>query len=242
MRPPNQPTRRRPVTQRATVLLLSALTAAPAIAQIDVSGSVGLQSGYTFRGQTPGDSSPSPQLTLNLDSASGWYAGGFAAGMHIGDNYGYKLQGYAGYALRLTSALSGDAGCSQIAYTQSHANDFHECYAGLSGERTSARLSYAPRYFGFRAKVLYAEISTFYPVHPRFNLIAHAGLLYNLSDGVWPGVPARSRYDLKLGVAVPFGNWTVQLAREHSPDDGLRYYGYPIHPAKAWSMGASYAF
>lgn len=230
------------MTQRAALLLLAALTAIPAAAQIDVSGSVALQSAYSYRGQTPGDSSPSPQATVNLDSASGWYVGGFAAGMHIGDNYGYKVQGYAGYAHRLTSSLSWDAGCSQIAYTQTHRNDFHECYAGITGERTSTRLSYAPRYFGNRARVLYGEVSTFYPIHPRFNLIAHAGLMYNLSDGVWPGVPARSRYDVKLGVAIPFGNWTLQVAREHSPDDGLRYYGYPVHPAKAWTAGLSYAF
>jgi uncharacterized protein (TIGR02001 family) len=230
------------VTQRATVLLLSALAAAPAAAQIDISGSVALQSTYTFRGQAAGESNPAPQLTLNLDDASGWYVGGFASGMHIGDNYGYKLQGYAGYAQRLNSVQSWDAGCNLITYTQSHFNDFHECYAGISGERTSARLSYAPRYLGFRAKVVYGEISSFYPIDPRFNLIAHAGLLYNLSDGVWPGIPARARYDVKLGVAIPFGNWTVQLAREHSSDDGLRYHSYPVHPAKAWTMGASYAF
>jgi uncharacterized protein (TIGR02001 family) len=222
--------------------LLAALTATPAAAQIDISGSVALQSSYTYRGQAAGEGAPSPQLALNLDSASGWYAGGFASGMHIGDNYGYKLQGYAGYADRLTSSLSWDAGCNQISYTQSHFNDFHECYAGLNGERTSTRLSYAPRYFGFRARVLYGEISTFYPIHPRFNLIAHAGVLYNLSDGVWPGIPARSRYDVKLGVAIPYNNWTLQLAREHSSDDGLRYHSYPVHPAKAWTAGLSYAF
>ncbi|NYE59884.1 uncharacterized protein (TIGR02001 family) [Duganella sp. 1224] len=229
------------MTQRALPLLLAALTA-PTAAQIDLSGSVGLQSAYTFRGQAAGTSSPSPQLTLNLDSASGWYAGAYVAGMHIGDDFGYKLQGYAGYAHRLTSSLSWDAGCGRITYTQSHFNDFHECYAGVSSERTSARLSYAPRYFGFRAKVLYGEVNTFYPVHPRFNLIAHAGLLYNLSDGVWPGVPARSRYDVKLGVAIPFDNWTLQLAREHSRDDGLRYRSYPVHPPKAWTAGLTYAF
>jgi uncharacterized protein (TIGR02001 family) len=230
------------VTQRAVPILLALLTAAPAIAQIDISGSASLQSTYNFRGQAAGKNSPSPQVTLNLDSASGWYVGGFAAGMHVGDNYGYKVQGYAGYAHRLTSALSWDAGCSQIAYTQTHFNDFRECYAGINGERTSARLSYAPRYFGFRARVLYGEVSTFYPVHPRFNLIAHAGVLYNLSDGVWPGVPYRTRYDVKLGVAIPFGNWTLQLARERSEDDGLRYHSYPVHPARAWTAGLSYAF
>lgn len=224
------------------LLLLSLLPAPWAAAQIAFSGSVALQSEYRFRGQTPGDGGASPQLTLNLDSASGWYLGGFAAGMRIGADDGYKLQAYAGHAQRLSSTLSWDAGCSHIAYTQAHLNDFYECYAGLSGERMNARLSYAPRYFGYQARVLYGEVNLFYPLHPRLNLIAHGGLLYNLGDGVWPGVPAHTRNDLKLGVAIPFGNWTLQLAREHSPDDGLRYNRYPVHPAKAWTMGASYAF
>lgn len=229
--------------RRAHLLFAPALLAAlPAAAQWDVSGSVSLQSEYRYRGQTPGDSALSPQLTLNADHASGLYAGGYAAAMRIGEIDGYKLQAYAGYAQRLSSGLSWEAGCSRITYTQSHSNDFHECYGGLNGERISARLSYSPRYLGWSARVLYAEANLFTPFTERINLVAHGGLLYNLDNGTWPGIPARSRYDIKLGVAIPFGNWTVQAAREYSPDDGLRYYGYPVRPAKAWSAGISYAF
>jgi uncharacterized protein (TIGR02001 family) len=211
-------------------------------AQVDFSGSVALQSEYRYRGQTPGDSGPAPQLTLNLDEVHGWYAGLFASGMAIGDLQGYKLQGYGGYALRLDSGWSVESGCSRVTYTQLHQYDYHECLVGLSGQRFSARLSYSPRYLGFAAHTAYVETSLFYPVHTSFNLIAHAGLLYNLSQGVWPGIPARSRYDLKLGLSIPFGNLTLQVAREHSQDDGRRYLSYPVHPPKAWTMGATYAF
>lgn len=227
---------------RAALLLPALLATLPAAAQWDISGSVSVQSEYRYRGQTPGDSALSPQLTLNADHASGWYAGGYAAAMRIGATDGYKLQAYAGYAQRLSSGLSWDAGCNRITYTQSHSNDFHECYAGLNGERISSRLSYSPRYFGWSARVLYGEVNLFYPLTERINVTAHGGLLYNLDKGTWPGIPARSRYDVKLGVAIPFGNWTLQAAREYSPDDGIRYYGYPVRPAKAWSAGLSYAF
>lgn len=211
-------------------------------AQADLTGSVSLQSEYRYRGQTPGDGGPVPQLTLNLDGAGGWYLGGFASAMSIGTLKGYKLQAYAGYARRLGSGWSWEAGCSHIAYTQVHVNDFQECYGGLSAELVSTRLYYSPRYLGYTARVLYGEVNLFYPLHPSVNLVAHAGLLRNLSNGIWPGIPAKSRYDARLGVSIPIDNWTLQVARELGQDDGIRYSSYPVHPAKSWSMSASYSF
>jgi len=213
-----------------------------AMAQVDLSGSVALQSEYRYRGQTPGNSGPVPQLTLNLDHTSGWYAGGFASGVAVANVNGYQLQAYGGYAQRLTSGYNWEAGCGRTAYTQVHFNDFNECYGGLSGERFSTRLSYSPRYMGYAARTLYGEASLFYPVHPRVNLTAHAGLLYNLSDGVWPGIPYTSRYDARVGVSIPLGDLTLQLAREHAQDDGRRYSFYPLHPSRAWTVSATYSF
>ena len=227
---------------RVLVCALLSTLLSPASAQVDLTGSVSLQSDYRYRGQTPGDSGIVPQLTLNLDGNGGWYVGGFASPVTINQRYGYKLQAYAGYAQRMGSTWSWEAGCSHIGYTQVHVNDFQECYGGLSAERISTRLYYSPRYFGYAARVLYGELNLFYPLHPRVNLIAHGGLLYNLSDGVWPGIPAKSRYDARLGVSLPFGKWTLQVAREFGQDDGIRYSSYPVHPAKRWSAGLSYAF
>ena len=211
-------------------------------AQADISGSVALQSEYRYRGQNPGKGGAVPQVTVNVDGLAGWYLGGFASAMTIGDVEGYKLQGYAGYAQRMRSGGSWEAGCSRITYTQAHGNDFSECYAGLSFERGSTRIYYSPKYLGYAARTVYAEVSAFYPVHPRFNLIAHAGVLYNLSDGYFPGIPMSSRVDARLGVGIPFGNWTAQIAREYVQDDGRRYISYPVHPPKSWSFGVTYAF
>lgn len=232
-----------PLRALACLLPLALLPLPRAWAQADLSGSIALQSEYRYRGQTPGNNALSPQLTLNLDSAAGWYLGGFASTVSIGERDGYKLQAYAGYARRLDSGWGWDAGCSHIAYTQLHVNDFQECYGGLSGEHFSARLSYAPRYFGYRARTLYGEVSLFYPLHPKLNLIAHVGLLHNLSNGAWPGIPANSRYDARLGVSMPLSaNWTLQLAREHGQENGQRYITYPVRRSKSWSAGVSYAF
>lgn len=236
-----------PLTLRAKLIALACLGALPlpqagAQAEMDISGSVALQSEYRYRGQNPGKGNAVPQVTVNVDGVAGWYLGGFASAMTIGDLDGYKLQGYAGYARRLQSGASWEVGCSRITYTQAHPNDFSECYAGMSFERGSTRIYYSPKYLGFSAKTVYAEVSAFYPVHPRFNLIAHAGVLYNLSDGYWPGIPTSSRVDARIGVGIPFGNWTVQIAREYVQDDGRRYASYPVHPPKSWSLGLTYAF
>ncbi|HEX8407010.1 MAG TPA: TorF family putative porin [Duganella sp.] len=224
------------------LVCLAALAPTPARAQADISGSVALQSEYRYRGQNPGKGGAVPQVTINVDGVSGWYLGAFASAMTIGDLEGYKLQGYAGYAQRMRSGGSWEAGCSRITYTQAHNTDFSECYAGMSFERGSTRIYYSPKYLGFPARTVYAEVSAFYPVHPRFNLIAHAGVLYNLSGGYWAGIPTSSRIDARLGIGVPFGNWTVQIAREYLQDDGRRYISYPVHPPKSWSFGLTYAF
>ncbi len=233
------------MTLRATLALLAILPVLPmrpALAQTDISGSVALQSDYRYRGQSLGDDRPSPQLTLNLDHASGWYAGLFASGFSIAEVRGAKLQAYGGYALRLRSGWSVEAGCSRSTYTQLHNNDFNECYAGASGERVTARLYYAPRYLGRMARAWYGEANLFYPLHPGFNLVAHAGLLRTQRGTDWAGMPASSRYDLRLGASIPFGNWTVQLAREQAQDDTLRYNNYLARSPRAWVLGASYAF
>ena len=122
--------------------------APPAHAQLDmdISGSVALQSEYRYRGQNPGKGNAVPQVTINVDGVAGWYLGGFASAMTIGDAEGYKLQGYAGYARRLQSGGSWEVGCSRITYTQAHQNDFSECYAGLSFERGSTRIYYCLLY------------------------------------------------------------------------------------------------
>ncbi|WP_229205816.1 TorF family putative porin [Duganella sp. Leaf126] len=238
-------TRRRPACQALAPLLLMQsmlLAPGPALAQLDVTGSVAVQSEYRYRGQNPGEYGLTPQATINVDTDRGWYGGGFASAITVGDVRGYKLQGYAGYARRLQSGGSWELGCSHINYTQAHENNFNECYAGLSFERGSTRLYYAPRYLGYDARVLYGEINAFYPVHPRFNLVGHLGLLHNLSGGFFPGIPDAWRYDARIGVGIPFGRATLQLAREHVQDDGRRYTMYPVHPPRRWSWGLSYAF
>jgi uncharacterized protein (TIGR02001 family) len=224
------------------------LPAAPARAQagdalnLSVSGSASLLSDYRFRGQALSDGQPVPQLALNVDSAGGWYAGGYASGATYGELRGAQLLGYAGYAARLAGGGSWEAGCSSTVFTQWRQADYQECYAGLAGERFSGRLYFAPQYLGRPTRTVYAEANFFYPLHPRLNLSAHAGLLRNLSGGSWAGIPAGSRYDLRLAASIPLGDWSLQLARVQSKADSISYLHYPRRSPRAWVLGASYAF
>ena len=235
------------------VLALTLAALQQAVAQTAVSGSVSVLSDYRYRGQSLSDDKTAYQLTVNVDHTSGWYAGGFATSANVADTNGAQLIGYAGYAQRLRSGISWEAGCTRTAYTSWHAADYSECYAGLAGERTGGRLYYSPRYLGRDDRTLYAEINTFYPLHEQVNLTGHVGLLHTLSGGAWPGIPASQRYDARIGINLRLGDWSAQLARSYAqaesqpngapaapydPPPGPRY----ARPAHAWVLGASYAF
>lgn len=209
-------------------------------------------SDYRYRGQSLSDGKAAYQLALNFDHASGWYAGGFATSANVADTSGEQLIGYAGYAQRLNGGGSWEAGCTRTAYTSWHMADFNECYAGLSGERSSARLYYSPRYLGYDDRTLYLEANTFYPLHEQVNLVGHAGLLHTLSGAPWPGVPEHQRYDARIGISVRLGDWSAQLARsytqaENPPPAPIGPYATPqgphyARPSRAWVLSASYAF
>lgn len=242
--------RQRPVTLDARrsllpPLLLALLLAGPMAdsqAQTSWSGSVTAQSDYRIRGQTLSDGKAATQLNLNLDGAAGWYLGGLASTVHVGERDGAQLLGYAGYARRGGEGWSWEAGCTRSHYSRLRSADYGECYGGLSTERLNARLYYAPRYLGRDARTVYGEVNAVYPLAARVNLVAHAGLLHTLSGAPWPGIPTGSRYDGRLGVAIGAGDWTVQLARIISESESLPYQHDEQRAPRAWTVSASYSF
>jgi uncharacterized protein (TIGR02001 family) len=255
----HQPARGQHSRQRLLGLALT-LALQQAGAQTAVSGSVNLLSDYRYRGISLSDGKAAYQLTVNLDHASGWYAGGFATSATVADSNGAQLIAYGGYAQRLRGGASWEAGCTRSTYTNWHVADYNECYAGLSGERTSARLSLSPRYLGRDNRTLYAELNSFYPLLEQVNLTGHAGLLRTLSGGAAPGLPPHQRYDARIGISVRLGgDWNAQLARTFAQTDSQpsylpgSLYGQPsappapvpardTRPAQAWILGASYTF
>ena len=218
-----------------------AAVSAMASAQTTISGSISMLSEYRYRGLALSDGGAAAQLNLNLDHASGLYGGGFVTNSSIADIKGTQLIGYAGYAQRLRSGASWEAGCTHTAYTQWHTYDYNECYAGAALERVSARLYYAPDYLGRNARTVYAELNGFYPLQDGVSVIGHAGWLRTLSGLPYPGIPASARYDARMGVSVRLGDWHAQLVRSSTQSEPS-YYGTPSRPAQLWILSAVYAF
>jgi uncharacterized protein (TIGR02001 family) len=221
--------------------LAAALNAGSASAQTTISGSISMLSEYRYRGLALSDGKAAAQLNLNLDHASGWYGGGFLTNSSIADIKGAQLIGYAGYAQRLHSGASWEAGCTRTAYTQWHSYDYNECYAGAALERVSARLYYAPDYLGRNARTAYAELNGFYPLQDGVSVIGHAGWLRTLSGLPYPGIPASSRYDARLGISMRLGDWNAQLVRSSTQSEP-GYYGTQSRPTQLWILSAVYAF
>lgn len=125
---------------------LALLAALPAAAQdtappppVRITGNVTLVSDYRFRGLTQSDEDAAVQATINLNSAAGFYAGGFVS--TIDDKVslpgygGAEVDLYGGYAKTLSSGIGFDVGMLYYYYPDAVSGldtDFFEPYASVS--------------------------------------------------------------------------------------------------------------
>lgn len=187
------------------LFLSLACAAGPACAQ--TSGSLGLVSEYAVRGISLSGGRPALQLRIDHDMADGWYAGGFASPVKLGDDGRQAgLIVYGGRAGSLPSGLSWDAGLSRTIFLSSHEYDYTEFHAGIALDQASASLFVSPAYYGNKPSA-YLDLNAFQPLGERLRLTFHAGLLHRFGDYAGP----RDRADLRLGLASTFGDCTVQL-------------------------------
>jgi uncharacterized protein (TIGR02001 family) len=189
------------------VIFIAPLAASPARAQL--SGNAALVSDYSARGMTLSRGRPEPQLRLDYDASAGWYAGALVSGVDLPDSDArLQILGYGGYARRLPSGLTSEAGLLNAAFPGDGEYRYHEFYAGLARERISARLYYSPAYYG-QGKTVYAELNAAWPLQGRLTLSGHVGLLHPFGDG---GIEARHRIDARLALGVDIGRLNLQIA------------------------------
>ena len=189
--------------------VLTLLFAPAAVAQLGAS--VTMVSDYRFRGASLSRGRPVPQLTLDYNGRDGGYAGLFASQVAFpGDGEGTQLTAYTGYARRWQPGLSWECGIAGSRFRHTAGYDYAEGFIGVSSSRLSARLYYAPSYFGELKHTLYAELNGAYPLAEHLHLTAHAGHLHALT-GLATTAPS-SRNDLRIGLSLDSGDWTVQLA------------------------------
>lgn len=184
--------------------------AGPARGQI--SGAVGLQSDYRFRGLSLTDRQPVATLDLAYDHASGAYAGATA----IGENQdGLRPLGfieYAGFATPRAGQMSFDVGVDNQNLSQyagkRYPLNYSEVYAGVSGAHLSLHLYYSPNYLRPGSQTLYADVEGAMKPADHWRLFGHLGA----TEPVGAAAGRRQRYDLRAGVARQFGPLELQAA------------------------------
>jgi uncharacterized protein (TIGR02001 family) len=186
--------------------------AAPAGAQVAVAAAQ--QTVYRVRGYSVSDGQPAAALSLSYDAPSGAYhAAAAIATIRGGEPALLGIQGSVGYALRLGSRLSIDAGAANTHYLHGYGTardyDYTEIYLGLALPVVSARLSYSPDYYRNGTETLYAEVDGGIEPAPDWFLSAHAGMLTYLDTPPFY-VPERT-YDWRVGATRQLGPWGVHL-------------------------------
>jgi uncharacterized protein (TIGR02001 family) len=180
----------------------------PVAAHAQLSGSAGILSNYMYRGISFSAEKPAARLALNYDAPNGWYAGGqvVSGQLSVETHRSAQWLGYAGYAQRLASGLSWEAGATAYAFSGVSNWNFREVYVGLGSEKISARLHYAPDYLGFGERTLYAELNGGMPLTQRLNFFWHAGYLHSRDNA------RTSHPEGRIGLAASSNGWQAQLS------------------------------
>lgn len=180
----------------------------PAAAHAQLSGSAGIVSDYMYRGISLSSGKPAARLSLDFDGAHGWFAGGQVVSGQLAPQAHRNAQwlGYAGYAQRLQSGLSWEAGMSAYAFHGAPDWNFREAFVGLSTDNYSARLHYSPDYLGFGERTVYAEFNGGAQLAPAWRLFWRGGYLSA------PGHANSNRAEGRLGVGTARDGWQLQLS------------------------------
>lgn len=222
-------------------LTISLLLLLGASARAQTSADLTLVSAYTARGLTL-DTRPAAQLRVEHDFDAGWYAGAFASPVLLEGRRQGQLVAYGGYARRLGSALSWDAGVTRSVFLHDGASDYHEFYAGLTWRRLNARLSYSPAYYG-EGRTVYLDLTGGQPLTDRLSVAVHAGLLhpfggYEEAPGGVPEPAPRTGVDGRAALVYDVGDWTLQAGVQA----GSRAYLAGVARARTLTIGASLHF
>jgi uncharacterized protein (TIGR02001 family) len=204
---------------------LTALVATASLAQ--VSGTASLLSDDRFRGVSLTQGHFAAQLDVAYDHPSGLYAGAFVSNVEFDPTVGRQAQGigYVGYARRLQSGWSVDAGAAYSDFSDDADYRYWELHAGIASDALSARLYFSPDYFGQSIHTVYAEVNGSYRLTERFRAIGHAGLLQAFAGATDQAGGSHPHADFLAGVEYRMQPFSLQVARVFS--DGASSI-YPV--------------
>lgn len=137
---------------------------------------------------------------------------------------------YLGYAHRLASGPTLDAGVTNRVYTRyftgEYARRFVEGYVGVIGRRVSAHLYLSPDYDGTGGNSAYAEADALLVERSRWSLSGHLGVLAPPREPDRRSAP--KELDWRLGVTRSFDRLGVSLQWVGSGPD---------HDTRRWQSG-----
>jgi uncharacterized protein (TIGR02001 family) len=230
---------RPPIARAAAAIALNlafslALAGALHDARAQASVTASVASEYSARGKSLSKGRLAPQLRVDYDAASGWYAGALLsrAALPYSDTNA-QVVAYGGYAQALAPGTTWEAGALDASFVGDQEYHYHEFYAGLARDRLGARVYFSPSFYG-GGKTLYAELNGSYPLQGRLALVGHVGLLHPFSAD---HDEDRQRLDLRIGLGYDIGAWNFQLALLAS---GPQRHG--ADAPRAVSVSASYGF
>lgn len=202
----------------------------PALAQ--VSFNAGVVSDNRYRGISLSDEQSAALAGVNVDFATGLYAGLSAARVRFDYTRSSAMAtAYAGYARRLGQDWNVDAGVSAIRFNGLRNYDYDEVYVGAGVERLGMRISVSPHYFGVGGRTVYVELNGSRALTPEIDLVAHVGYL-----------DPQARSDIKLGLSAAIEAWTVQLAWSATREGALLYPRAPRGHARRVVLGVTRSF
>lgn len=132
---------------------------------------------------------------------------------------------FGGYALRLPSGVSVEAGGDYSVFTNARGDDYGEIFIGAAAGNLSARVYYSPRYFGQSSNAVYGELNASLPLLDRLQLIAHIGVLKTAYPYGYSQQSTRQVVDGRIGLAADFDLLHLELAWVGT---SAAYAAYPI--------------
>ena len=220
---------------------LSAAMLATHAARAQTSASVSLVSEYSVRGVSLSDrlAGAAVQPGLGLRNKAGTPALSRPRGLHLAERSGVtQLVAYGGYARRLASGLSWEAGASSTTFRNAVRIQLPRslCRAGVRPhQRPDLPVALLLRLWRAR-RVRRAERLP--SAARRIKLIGHIGLLHGLRG---PLAEARDRVDLRLAIGLDAGACNIQLAWLGSASVGPGAATY-VRTPRALALSASYSF
>lgn len=225
-------------------MLIAGGLASAASAQL--AGSISVQNDYRVRGYTISGDKPAAILGLSYDHSTGLYANGSVIGALDHDNDPVVLGaiGNIGYARRIGTRISIDAGYARTQYTHyvaaAHGNaHYDEIYAGISAGGLSAHVYVSPDYYRHDVSTIYGELDGAVKPVGEWRLTGHIGVLGYLAEPRY--LSLGTQYDWRVGVARPIGHFDLHLSLTGG-GPGSDYYRDHRHSKTALVGGISWFF